>query len=308
MSQRIFSASDFQEPPGRRPRSGGSVVGRIVSSLIGLILTMPALFLVISGGGRGYSQSLMEKNAELDIGAILLALVGLMLLLVVVLTGLFSAAGLLVGGILATAAGVAFVIDPGVARWVAEFVPGFGPAAPLTLGVWGQSGLLLVVGIVLLASSLARVVAARSGGTRSRGARTLISVIVSVIATVGGLALVIVGSTALLRAVGSYGGNESIDVGSLLILLAGAVVLGVVALTSAWSSVGAMIVGAILLVAGVVGFLPAISRGVFQAVAPLSSDGAAGASNVLAIGVVAVLGAVLIGAAASGARARRAAR
>ncbi|SMQ68423.1 hypothetical protein [Agreia sp. VKM Ac-1783] len=308
MSQRIFSASDFQESPGRRSRSGGSVVGRIVSSLIGLILTMPALFLVISGGGRGYSQTLMEKNAELDIGAILLALVGLMLLLVVVLTGLFSAAGLLVGGVLTTAAGAAFVIDPGVARWVAEFVPGFGPAAPLTLGVWGQSGLLLVVGIVLLASSLARVVAARSGGTRSRGARTLISIIVAVIATVGGLALVIVGSTALLRAVGSYGGNGSIDIGSLLILLAGAVVLGVVALTSAWSSVGAMIVGAVLLVAGVAGFLPAISRGVFQAVAPLSSDGAAGASNVFAIGVVAVLGVALVGAAASCARARRAAR
>ncbi|SKB02843.1 hypothetical protein SAMN06295879_3609 [Agreia bicolorata] len=309
MSQRIFSASDFQEPPARGSRSGGgSVVARVVSSLIGLIITVPALFFVISGGGRSYSQTLVQARTEPDLGAILLALAGLVLFVVVVLSGLLSAAGQLIGGIIVTVTGAAFVIDPGVASWVSQFVPGFGRAAPATLGLWAQSGLLLVVGVVLLASALARVIAARSGAARSRGARALVSFIVAVVATAGGLALVSVGSTALQRAAGSYGGSQSIDVGSLLILLAGSVVLGGVVLTSAWSSVGSMIIGTLILLVGVAGLLPVVLIGISRSLGQVSTDVAIGASTLVAIGFAAVLGVAMIGAAASSARARRAAR
>jgi hypothetical protein len=307
MSQRIFSASDFQESPGRGSRSGGSVVGRVVSSLIGLIVTVPALLLVIAGGGRAYQQLFQQARTDADVGAILLAVAGLVLLIVVVLSGLLSAAGPLVGGIIVTAAGVAFLVDPGLVEQAARVLPGFGRTGVITLSLWCQSGLLLGVGIMLLVSALARVIASRSGATRSRGLRAVVSVIAAVVATTGGLALLVVGSTALLRSAGSYGAR-ALDVPSLLILLAGCLVLGGVALTAAWSSAGSAIVGTILLLAGLAGFLPAVSTGVFRAVAPLSSDAAAGASNIFALAFVAVLGVVLIGAAASAARARRAVR
>jgi hypothetical protein len=307
MSQRIFSASDFQEAPGRGSSSGGSVVGRVVGSLIGLIVTVPALLLVIAGGGRAYQQLLQEARTDADVGAILLVVGGLVLLIVVVLSGLLSAAGPLVGGIVATAAGVAFLLDPSLIASAARVLPGFGPTAAPTLGLWGQSGLLLAVGILLLASALARVIASRSGAARSRGARTVASIIVAVVATVAGLALLVAGSSQLLLSAGSYG-DRSPGVASLLILLGACLVLGGVALTAAWSSAGSAIVGAILLLAGLAGLLPAVSTGVFRAVAPLSSDAAAGASNIFALGFVAVLGVVLIGVAASASRARRAVR
>jgi hypothetical protein len=307
MSQRIFSASDFQESPGRGSRSGGSVVGRVVSSLIGLIVTVPALLLVIAGGGRAYQQLFQQARTDADVGAILLAVAGLVLLIVVVLSGLLSAGGPLVGGIIVTAAGVAFLVDPSLVEQAARVLPGFGRTGVITLSLWCQSGLLLGVGIMLLASALARVIASRSGATRSRGLRAVVSVIAAVVATTGGLALLVVGSTALLRSAGSYGAR-ALDVPSLLILLAGCLVLGGVALTAAWSSAGSAIVGTILLLAGLAGFLPAVSTGVFRAVAPLSSDAAAGASNIFALGFVAVLGVTLLGAAASAARARRAVR
>lgn len=307
MSQRIFSASDFQESPGRGRRSGGSIVGRVVGSLIGLIVTVPALLLVIAGGGRAYQQLLQQARTDADVGAILLAVAGLVLLAIVVLSGLLSAGGPLVGGVILTVAGVAFLLDPSFAGQAAQLLPGFGRAGLITLSLWCQSGLLLAVGTTLLASALARVIASRSGAARSRGARAVVSIIVAVVATTGGLALLVVGSNALLRSAGSFGAR-SLDVPSLLILLGACLVLGGVALTAAWSSTGTAIVGAILLLAGLAGFLPAVSTGVFRGVAPLSSDAAAGASNIFALGFVAALGVVLIGAAASAARARRAVR
>ena len=308
MSQRIFSASDFQEPSVRGSRSGGgSVVARVVSSLIGLILTVPALLMVIAGGGRAYQQILQEARTDSDIGAILLAVAGLVLLIVVVLSGLLSAAGPLVGGVIVTAAGLAFLLDPSLVEQASRALPGFGRTGVITLSLWCQSGLLLAVGVTLLASALARVIASRSGAARSRGVRAVVSIIVAVVATMGGLALLVVGSTALLRSAGSYGAR-SLDTPSLLILLGGCLVLGGVALTAAWSSVGTAIIGTIVLLAGLAGFLPAVSTAAFRAVAPLSSDAAGGASSVLTIGFVAAMGVTLIGVAASCARARRAVR
>ena len=308
MSQRIFSASDFQESPARGSRSGGgSVAARVISAVIGLIVTVPALLLVIAGGGRAYQETVLQARTEPDIGSILVAVAGLVLLIVVVLSGLLSAAGPLIGGILVTASSVAFLLDPMLALSSAQVLPGFGPTAVVTLTLWSQSGFLLAVGVVLLASALARVIASRSGAARRRGARAVVSLVVAVVATTGGLALLVVGSTELLRSAGAFGGR-SLDVASLVILLAGCLVLGGVALTAAWSSVGTAVVGVILLVAGVAGFLPAVSTFVFRALTWVSTDASAGASTMFAVGVIAVLGVTLIGAAASSARARRAGR
>jgi hypothetical protein len=311
MSQRIFSASDFQDPParGRGSRSGaGSVVARIVAALIGLIVTAPALLLVMVGGSRAYAQTLVQARTEPAVDAILLAGAGLVLVMVVVLSGLLSALGPLLAGAVATGMAVAFLADPGLLLSASRSIPWLGADSSITITFWWQSGLLLVVGVVLLASSLARAIAARSRANGRGVARAVTSIIVAVVASTGGLALVVSGASALLRVAGTVAGAGSIDVPSLLMLVAGAVVLGGVALTTAWSSVGAAIAGSVLLVVGAAGFLPVVVLGVFDVFGWASSDVAGTASTVLAVGFVAVVGVLLLGAAASTARARRAGR
>jgi hypothetical protein len=309
MAQRIFSSSDFQSPPARGARSrGGSVASRLISALVGLVVTAPALLLVMVGGTRAYSETLVQAKSEPAIGAVLLAVAGLVLLVVVVLSGLLSAAGPFVAGLVATGAAIGFLVAPGSMVSTTQALTGLGADSVTLVTLWCRSGLLLVVGVTLLASALARIIAARSRSTRGRGARTLVSIIVALVATAGGVALVVVGSAALLRTATTPDGDGALDVPSLLILLAGAVVLSGVVLTSAWSSAGTAIMGALLLLLGLAGFLPAVVLWVFRTLTPLSSEVSGGASTVVAVGFVAVVGVVLIGAAASAARARRAGR
>jgi hypothetical protein len=309
MAQRIFSSSDFQDPPRRGGRSGGgSAAARVSSALIGLIVTAPALLLVMVGGSRAYTETLVKATSEIAIGAVLAAAAGLVLLLVVVMSGLLSAAGPFVAGIITTGAAVGYLVAPDAMTNATRVIPGLGAESISMATLWCRSGLLLVVGVVLLASAFARVVAARSRATRGRGARGLVSIIVAVVAGAGGIALVVVGSSALLARATSFDAAAPVDAPSLLILLAGALVLGGVALTSAWSSAGTAIIGGLLLLFGLAGFLPAVVLWVFRVLTPLSSEISGGASTLVAVGFVAVLGVVLIGAAASAARARRAGR
>jgi uncharacterized membrane protein YidH (DUF202 family) len=310
MAQRIFSSSDFQNPPARGARSrGGSVASRVISALIGLIVTGPALLLVMAGGSRAYSETLQRANTEPMPGAVLMLAAGLALVLVVVLTGLFSALGPLVAGLVATGLGIAFLVSPDLIETVAEPLPPLG-VSPVTLLVfWCQSGLLLATGIVLLATALGRLIAARTGRGSRGGARAIVSLVVALVATPLGLALVAVGSSGLLRASSTASEATAGEPGTLGVLLAGAAVLGGVALTTGWSSVGAAVAGVLALLVGLLAVVPSAVQWILDtASARLGEDVASGVTFVVALGFVAVFGTVLVGAAASGARARRSGR
>ncbi|WP_374945798.1 hypothetical protein [Agreia sp.] len=310
MTQRIFSASDFQDPPARGRRSGGgSVVGRIVSGLVGLIVTAPALLLVMAGGARSYSETLQRASLEPAAAAILLLSAGLVLVLIVTLSGLFSALGPFVAGAIATGLGVAFLVSPTLVGTVSGALPALG-VSPLTLLVfWCQSGLLLATGIVLLGSSLARLIAARTKRVRKgSGARALVSILVGVVVTPFGIGLVAVGSSGLLEAFSRASGSAPAEPRSLIIVTAGAVVLAGVALTTAWSSIGAAIAGVLVVVFGLLAVFPAAVLWIHRTASALNMQIAEGLSSAVAVGFVAVLGLVLLGAAASSARARRAGR
>jgi hypothetical protein len=93
------------------------------------------------------------------------------------------------------------------------------------------------------------------------------------------------------------------------VLLAGAAVLGGVALTTGWSSVGAAVAGVLALLVGLLAVVPSAVQWILDtASARLGEDVASGVTFVVALGFVAVFGVVLVGAAASGARARRSGR
>ena len=311
MSQRIFSASDFQDPPARGGRSngrsgGGSVAGRIVSALVALLITAPALLLVMAGGARSYSETLQRLNTEPVPAAIVLLSAGLVLVLIVSLTGLFSSLGPLVAGLVATGLGIAFLTIPTLSTSVAVSLPAMG-VSPLSLLVfWCQSGLLLATGIVFLGAALGRVIAARSDRPSRRGAKAVVSLVVGLVATPLGIVLVSFGSSGLLRSFGTAAESTTPVPNTLGLLLAGAVVLAGVALTSGWSSVGVSVAGILSLLLGLLALVPTAVLWIFTTVSgPLGTDGASGLSSAVALGFIAMLGIVFLGSAASGARARR---
>jgi len=311
MSQRIFSASDFQDPPARGGRSngrsgGGSVAGRVVSALVALLITAPALLLVMAGGARSYSETLQRLNTEPVPAAILLLSAGLVLVLIVSLTGLFSSLGPLIAGLVATGLGIAFLAIPTLSSTVAGSLPAMG-VSPLSLLVfWCQSGLLLATGIVFLGAALGRAIAARTRSGGGGGVKAVVSLVVGLVATPLGIVLVAFGSSGLLRSFGTVAESTSPVPSTLGLLLAGAVVLAGVALTSGWSSVGVSVAGILSLLLGLLAVVPAAVVWIFTtASGPLGSDGASGLGSAVALGFIAVLGIEFLGSAASGARARR---
>lgn len=311
MSQRIFSASDFQDPPARGGRSngrsgGGSAAARVVSAIVALLVTAPALLLVMAGGARSYSETLQRLNTEPVPAAILLLSAGLVLVLIVSLTGLFSSLGPFVAGFVATGLGIAFLAMPTLSGSLAATLPALG-VSPLSLLVfWCQSGLLLATGIVFLGAAVGRVIAARTDRTGGGGAKAVVSLIVGLVATPLGIVLVAFGSSGLLRSFGTAAESTNPVPSTLGLLLAGAVVLAGVALTSGWSSVGVSVAGVLSLILGLLAVVPSAVVWIFTtAQGPLGADGASGLGSAVALGFVAVLGIVLLGSAASGARAWR---
>jgi len=307
MSQRIFSASDFQDPPARGSRSGGgSVAARVISALVALLVTAPALLLVMAGGARSYSETLQRLNTQPVPAAILLLSAGLVLVLIVSLTGLLSSLGPLIAGLVATGLGIAFLAVPTLSGTVAISLPALG-VSPLSLLVfWCQSGLLLATGIVFLGAALGRAIAARTNRGGRGGAKAVVSLVVGLVATPLGIVLIAFGSSGLLRSFGTAAESTTPVPSTLGLLLAGAIVLAGVALTSGWSSVGVSVAGIVSLLLGLLTVVPSAVVWIFTTVSgPLGSDGASGLSSAVALGFIAVLGIALLGSAASGARARR---
>jgi hypothetical protein len=315
MAQRIFSASDFQDPPARggRARSGGSrggsAAGRIVGALVGLLLTAPALLLVMAGGARSYSESLQRLNTQPVVAAILLLAAGLILVLVVALSGVFSSLGPLMAGLVATGLGVAFLANPMLAGTVAVRLPAMGGSPMSLLVFWCQSGLLLATGIVFLGAALGRLIAARAGRGTGARAKLVVSLIASLVATPVGVVLVGYGSSGLLRFYGTAAESTTPVPSTLGLLLGGAVVLAGVAVSTGWSSVGAVVAGILTLVVGLLAVLPPAVIWISSTTSGLlGEDGASGVTSAVALGFIAVLGVVILGSAASSARARRAGR
>ncbi|MFI5606147.1 hypothetical protein [Amycolatopsis sp. NPDC051903] len=149
----------FQQPVFEEPHRGRAVA-RVVSGLLGLVLTPVAFGLVAAGGYREQTIVVEAFAARRDPLGIALVAAGAILLLLVAALGAWSSSGPLLGGLV-------WGVLPGV---VALAMPEWGlrlldvlPRGGLSFGVtsWLFSGALLAGGFLLVGAGLAATIARR---------------------------------------------------------------------------------------------------------------------------------------------------
>ena len=151
---------DLPEPPAR-PGMGR----HLLAALLGLVLTPFALTLVGIGTGRlADIAGTTDMGTDL-LGGTLLSL-GVLMLAVIVLLGVWSAALPIVGGLVwGVGLGAAYLVVPTAMRDGAEAMTADGnvPVEVEQLANAGMSGSLLVLGALLVAAGLAVSLARRQG-------------------------------------------------------------------------------------------------------------------------------------------------
>lgn len=139
-----------------------TTTARIITALIGVIVTPIALRLISGGGLKIYQIINMFGYTPVDLGELVgpvtLQLVGLVLLVAVVATGLWSSAGLIAAGVLALVA-LSFALAPGLLLELYHVLPAFIPHEWLD-GIF--YGLPLAVYAVLGAMGLTLMMVRRS--------------------------------------------------------------------------------------------------------------------------------------------------
>jgi hypothetical protein len=135
----------------------------VISALVGLILVFGGLYLVAGFGPRLYDAAANAWVASTS--NIALATIGAVCLFVAVLLNGWSPWSTAIPGVLLTGVGVWSVISAAGAAWVVSLVGGAVGSSELILP--GVHIMVLIIGLLLLAASIA-VTIARSAG-RSRG-------------------------------------------------------------------------------------------------------------------------------------------
>jgi hypothetical protein len=137
----------------------------LLAALLGLVLTPFALTLIGIGTGRlADIAGTTDMGTDL-LGGTLLSL-GVVMLVVIVLLGVWSAALPVVGGLVwGVGLGVAYLVVPTAMRDGAEAMTADGavPVEVEQLADTGMSGSLLVLGALLVAAGLATSLARRRG-------------------------------------------------------------------------------------------------------------------------------------------------
>jgi len=152
--------------PPRRVGFGGHLLG----ILLGLVLGPVAVLVAGLGESRIALAYAPPQTAWIDaLGTTLVAL-GALLLICVVLLGVWTAAVPITAGVLVTAAGLTFLVVP--ERAYTEVLRVFRTDAnALTVGqldLQGVSGVVLLLGVLLLAAGVAIAVARRTGRRHGR--------------------------------------------------------------------------------------------------------------------------------------------
>lgn len=152
--------------PPRRVGFGGHLLG----VLIGLVLGPLAVLVAGLGESRIALAYAPPQTAWIDALGTTLVAVGALLLICVVLLGLWTAAVPITAGVLVTATGLTFLVVP--ERAYTEVLRIFRTDAnALTVGqldLQGVSGVVLLLGVLLLAAGVAIAVARRTGRRHGR--------------------------------------------------------------------------------------------------------------------------------------------
>lgn len=139
----------------RVARAGAT--SRLVTGVIGLVLAVPALLLLLVGGGDSYRHAaiMFQPASPLDLLAIV---AGLLLVAVVVISVRWSSTGLVLLGVIVSVLGAVFLVASGPSVGMVN-----GVSQELAAGIQsaGASGNVLIAGVVMLAVALGVRIRAR---------------------------------------------------------------------------------------------------------------------------------------------------
>ncbi len=218
---------------------------RRLISLLAIPLAVAAQLVLAAGGARAY-RTIAEtgQSALSDPLALVLVLVALVLVAATALTVALSSLGvLIVGGVSVVAGIIGLAIGPGA---FGAPVRSLDPVLSSGLDATVATGGLLVTGVILVAGGLAARLAAGRPGTAARA----VSVAVALVAGIAGVLLGATAAYGLWRSLGAFfGGPEPIDI---VLLIASVLLLGLAVATAKWSTLGVAILGALMLLAGLV--------------------------------------------------------
>ncbi len=184
--------------PLSRPRTGSDAAARVLTALIALVL-VPLSSLAFIGGIMGLFSlwnQVMQRGMPLDqlvlgsqeITGLALTAVGIILLVVVMLTGISSSAGLLVTGLFVLV-DLVCLVAPGALLGVVQQVPG---SYGLSLMQWTMYGFPALLHLTLLGAGIALVIARRRPDPGP--AFSVLGIVVVPLLFLVGVALLLLGS------------------------------------------------------------------------------------------------------------------
>ena len=253
-----------------------SVVRSIVALLTAVILTPVGVWAIWYGSCLAYSHS---THGTVSPAGILVALAGIAVLLSVVQTGHVSSLGLTVVAIVVGVFGLVTFLSSSTAGDVGTWLRGISPDVATGAALWMKSGGMLALGFLLGAVAVSSSLARRPTDVSSSPfIRNLLSIL------------------AALAAAGAALGF--LDTGQPLRVITGALLVGVVVLTASISAAGAYVVGAILLVCGLLGFwLPDVADALSTPFSWFVGGGRSELPELFLLGFVAAAGAMTLASA-----------
>src|SRR5689334_12986865 len=236
---------------------------RAVLSLIVAIVTTVVGEALLWGGGTALTRGALEAarfDGRTALPAVI-ALVGILLVAVAMLTAGWSSLGVIVVGAIHLIAGAAaLLVSPAIYYAVLRPLHQADQGVATGVDYAAATGMLLMTGVVLFVGGIA--VAARRA--RSGAAGRVVSLILAFVLGVGLLPVLAIGGSRVVQAV-LLRLSAVVELFGALLVLAAAVLLVVVVATVRWSSLGALVLGALLALAGFAAlFVP-------RAVAPVSA-------------------------------------
>lgn len=269
---------------------------RVVVAVLALIASVVGHLMLWTGGWELLREYQQYNGPAANVAAIVAVVIGMAFIAFAALTVAFSSAGVILLGAIHILFGLLVVLIP--------FDPlggGFSPAVQFAIQAaevsraWSDGlifsftlGTGILTGVVFLVSGLV----ARNRRMTGNLLAALVGLVAGVLGLIGILVAVTGGSTIYRSVFVSFRGQ--VEVVGVLMLLGGAVLLGLAVLSARWSSAGVIALGVIVFVIGVgwrfipygaLGPVQSISRDLVNALVYLAPSG-----------LLAVVGVVLVSA------------
>ena len=253
-----------------------SVPWHIIALLTAIVLTPVGVWLLCYGAGLAYSYS---THGKVSIVGILVAIAGIAVLLTVVQTGHVSSIGLTVAALAVGIFGLVTFLLPGTSNDIIVWLRGISPQLVVGGGLWMTRAAVLALGCLLGAVAVSSSLARRPTDVSSSPfIRNLLSILLALAAAGAGLGFLATGEP--LRGA------------------TGAVLIGVVVLTTSISAAGAYVAGTLLFVGGLIGFwLPDAAVALSAPFSWFVGDGKGELPTLYLIGFVAAAGAITLASA-----------